>query len=84
MNKITFELDIAGLNAIMKSGAMQSILNQAANQIASRAGVGYEAIESAHPISFIAIASVRTKTKEAKQKDLKTNTLLKASGSVKI
>lgn len=80
---IEFKLNLSGLNTLMKSGEMQSCLNSAANQIAGNAGAGFE-VESAHPIRFIAIASVRATSKAAGKKDLKNNTLLKALGSVKI
>lgn len=79
MSKVEFELNLAGLNELMKSSEMQSTLNDVAAQIQARAGAGY-AVESAHPISFIAIASVYAGTKEAKQDNLKNNTLLKAMG----
>lgn len=67
----------------MKSGEMQGILNNAANQIAGMCGDGF-AVESAHPISFVAIASVRAETFAAKRKNSKENTILKATGSVRI
>ena len=76
---VEFKLNLPGLNELMKSGQMQSALNQAAAQIQGRAGAGYE-VESAHPISFVAIASVYAATREAKKDNLKNNTLLKASG----
>lgn len=82
MSKV-FELNLPGLNAIMKSGEMQALLNSAAAQIAAQAGDGYEA-ESAHPISFVAIASVRPATYEARRDNNKNNTLLKAAGSVRL
>jgi len=78
-----FELNLAGLNALMKSGAMQSVLNSAAGQIAARAGEGYE-VESAHPISFVAIASVRTGSAESRRDNNKNNTLLKSLGGVSL
>lgn len=78
---VEFKLNLPGLNEIMKSGGMQSVLNAAANSIASTAGDGYEAvIEEAHPISFIAIASVKTKNAKGRLDNNKNNTLLKASG----
>lgn len=82
---VEFKLNLPGLNALMKSGEMQSILNSAARSIANTAGDGYEAIiEHAHPINFIAIASVRTKTKSARMDNNRNNTLLKATGGTKI
>ena len=82
MSKV-FKLNLKGLNELMKSAAMQSVLNTAASRIAGKAGEGYE-IEQAHPISFVAIASVRTGDAASRRDNNKNNTLLKAAGSVKI
>lgn len=76
-----FKLNLPGLNELMKSGEMQSILNNAAGQIAGSAGEGYE-LESAHPIGFVAIASVKAATWKARRDDKKNKTLLKAAGGV--
>ena len=59
MSNVRFVLNLSGLNELMKSGEMQSVLNRAAAAIAARAGGESYAVESAHPISFVAIASVR-------------------------
>ena len=83
MANVEFKLDLAGLNQLMKSGEMQAILNNAANQIAGRAGDGYE-VESAHPISFVAIAAVHARTQEARRDNSENNTLLKAAGGVSL
>lgn len=83
MAKTKFKLDLAGLNALMKGSEMRAVLNSAANQIASSAGDGYE-VESAHPISFVAIAAVHAETYEAKRQNSENNTLLKAAGGVKL
>lgn len=73
-----FKLNLPGLNALMKSLEMQNILNGHAQRLAASAGDGYEAvIERAHPISFIAIASVRTGTNRARRDNAKNNTLEK-------
>lgn len=74
-----FKLNLPGLNELMKSSEMQAVLNEKAQSIAAAAGEGYE-IESAHPIQFVAIASVRASTWAAKRDNLKNNTLLKAMG----
>lgn len=79
MSNVRFKLNLAGLNELMKSAEMQSTLNAAAGQIQARAGAGYE-VESAHPISFVAIASVRAADYKARLDNLKNNTLLKAMG----
>lgn len=81
--KYTFQLNLSGLNQLMKSGPMQSALNSAANSIGAMAGDGYE-IESAHPISFVAIASVRAATYEARKDNSDNQTLLKAVGSTRV
>lgn len=81
MAKVKFVLNLPGLNELMKSGEMQAILNGAAARIAGAAGDGYEA-ESAHPISFVAIASVRASTYDSYYDCLENDTLLKAAGSV--
>lgn len=83
MAKVKFELNLAGLNELMKSTEMAEVLNIAADQIVAKCGEGYE-VERAHPISFVGIASVRADTIEAKVDNRKNNTILKAAGSVKI
>ena len=83
MSKIEFKLDLKGLNELMKSGEMQEVLTGAAQQIASAAGDGYE-VETAHPISFVAIASVRAATFQARRENNEHNTLLKATGGVHV
>lgn len=83
MAKVKFELNLAGLNELMKSTEMAEVLNTAADQIAAKCGEGYE-VERAHPISFVGIASVRADTIKAKVDNRKNNTILKAAGSVKI
>lgn len=80
---VDFRLNLSGLNALMKSGEMQSILNGAAQQLQSSLGEGYE-IETAHPINFIAIASVRAASYKAKLDNNKSNTLLKGLGGTRI
>ena len=83
MAKVKFELNLAGLNELMKSTEMAEVLNIAADQIVAKCGEGYE-VERAHPISFVGIASVRADTIEAKVDNRKNNTILQAAGSVKI
>lgn len=59
MSDVKFELNLPGLNELMKSPEMQGVLNSAAAQIAGNAGSGEGSVERAHSISFVAIASVR-------------------------
>ena len=59
MSSVKFVLNLPGLNALMKSGEMCAILNSAAAQLSRQAGGdGVSGVETAHPISFVAIASV--------------------------
>ena len=83
MAKVKFVLNLPGLNELMKSGEMQAVLNSAAAQIAGAAGEGYET-ESAHPLSFAAIASVRAATYDSYYDCLENNTLLKAAGGARV
>ena len=83
MSDTRFKLDLRGLNALMKSPEMQAVLNTAADRIRDVAGPGYE-VETAHPINFVAIASVRTGDFKSRLDNSQNNTLLKAAGSVRI
>jgi len=78
-----FQLNLRGLNELMKSSEMQSILTDAATRIAGAAGPGYE-IEPAHPISFVAIASTRAADFRARRDNRKNDTLKNAAESVKL
>lgn len=83
MSDVKFKLDLKGLNELMKSPEMQGVLNDAAQRIAGSAGDGYE-VEAAHPIQFVAIASVRAATWKARKDNSENNTLEKAAGGVRI
>lgn len=78
-----FRLNLPGLNELMKSAEMQSIIDSAASSIAGNAGEGFEA-EAVHPIQFVAIASVRATTFKARLNNSKNNVLEKATRSVSI
>ena len=59
MSSVKFVLNLPGLNVLMKSAEMQQILNGAAAQLSRQSGGdGVTGVEAAHPISFVAIASV--------------------------
>lgn len=86
MSDIRFKLNLNGLREIMKSGEMQAVASDAAAQMASFANgscAGYEA-ETAHPLSFDSIASVRATDFLSRKDNSENNTLLKAAGSVSI
>ena len=88
MSKVKFDLDLQGLNALMKSPEMQSVLQQTGDAVASRATAmasnakaEYEAVT--YPIRWIAVTNVRCANSEAIRENLKNNTLLKALGGSK-
>ena len=88
MSRTKFRFKLAGLNTLMRSGEMQSILTAAAKQIAAAGhipvdGDGYEA-ETARPLTYAAIASAYAGDYDAKLDNSEHNTLLKAAGSVKL
>ena len=83
VSEIRFKLDLKGLNELMKSPEMQGVLNDAAQKIAGAAGDGYE-VESAHPIQFVAIASVRASTYDSYYDAMENRTLENAVGGVRI
>ena len=71
-----FELNLPGLNELMKSSEMQAILSEKGSQVAKRAGDGYN--YRTHVADFVAITNVYPETKEAAKDNYKNNTLLKA------
>lgn len=80
MNSVRFELNLAGLNEIMKSSEMQGQLAQAGQAVASAAGAGYAS--SVHVADYVAIANAYPDSSEAAIDNYENNTLLKALGSV--
>ena len=65
MSDVKFELNLPGLNALMKSPEMCQTLNEAAAQLSRQSGGdGSAGVETAHPISFVAIASVHGSNKD--------------------
>lgn len=82
MSNAKFELNLAGLNELMKSQEMQSILEDASSQVANAAGDGF-----GHRVgigSYAAIGNIFAENKEAAQKAYEDNRLLKALGSAKV
>lgn len=80
MANVKFELDLKGLNEVMKSSEMQSALMEAGQAVASAAGSDYEA--EVHTASFVAISNVYPASKDAAKDNYENNTLLKAAQSV--
>lgn len=69
-------LNPKGLNELMKSSEIQSVLTQKAKEVQSRCGKGYET--DIYVGKTRANASIGAKTKSAKRDNFKNNTLLKA------
>lgn len=79
MSNVRFELDITGLQQLMKSDGMQNALENAAQAVKRQAGGGYGT--NTHVASFVAISNVYPITKRA-QRSAMNNALLKAASAV--
>lgn len=77
---VKVELNLPGLNELMKSAEMQSALRDAGNAVASAAGNEYAC--DVNTINWIAIANVYPDSAEAAHDNFKNNSLLKAVGAV--
>ena len=82
MGNVKFVLNLPGLNELMKSGEMQSILMTAGQSVAGSAGQGYSA--EVHQANFVAISNVYPENFKAYKKNMKDNILIKALGSTGI
>lgn len=80
MSRVRFELDLNGLNELMKSEEMQSVLDTYGAEVASRAAgmSGAEYGYRTHVANFVAITNVYPDSKEAAQDNFEHNTLNKA------
>lgn len=76
MSDFKFVLNSKGVQELLKSPEMQSVLANYANQVANRAGDGYEA--RYHLGKKRAYANVYAETAEAKRDNMDNNTLLKS------
>ena len=76
MAKNTFKLDYKGVGELLKSEAMQTVLNEYATNIRNRCGNGYE--QDIYVGKSRANAMVKATTYQAKRDNLENNTLLKA------
>lgn len=94
MSDVDFKLNLPGLNELMKSPEMKSILADAAEKIAATANANAspniktanEGYEAKMPIDlrFISLAEVRAVNFGARLDNSRHNTLRKAMDSVKI
>ena len=74
-----FELNLAGLNELMKSSEMQAALTSAGQAVASAAGGEYGV--RTHVASFVAITNVYPDSAKAAKDNYENNTLVKALGA---
>ena len=79
MGNVKFELNLPGLNELMKSPEMQDALLEAGQAVARSAGSEYAA--EVHTANWIAISNVYPDSRKAAHENFKENTLLKALGS---
>ena len=79
MAKVKFELNLAGLNEVMKSAGVQSALEAAGQTVAGIADGNYGV--DVHDANFVAIASVYPADRESAIKNARNNELLKALGA---
>lgn len=80
MNSVRFELNIKGLNEVMKSPGMQQQLQQAARQVCESAGSGYGS--DVKIASYEAIAKIYPKSGKAGKDNSENNTLLRTLQAV--
>ena len=76
MANIKFELNLPGLNELMKSPEMQAALDEAGAQVARMAGPDYEA--SPKTGRWIGFSNVYPNSKRAAHENYVDNTLIKA------
>lgn len=74
--QVVFELNLKGLNELMKSDEMQAHLSEAGEAVARAAGMGYAS--RVHVADYTAIANVYPDTPEAARDNYENNTLLKS------
>ena len=76
---VKFELNMKGVNELMKSQEMQDCLREAGEAVARKAGEGFEV--DVHNADWSAVCYVDAKSDEAVKKSFKDNTLIKALSS---
>lgn len=80
--RVDFELNLPGLNELMKSAEMQSILREAGESVARASGEGFEC--KVKIASFVALAKIYPTNIHAARSNAKHNTLLKSLGATGI
>ena len=80
MGKGIFQLNLPGLNELMKSPEMQAHLKTAGEAVANAAGSEYT--HSTHVLRYVAVENIYPNSAKAAHQNYEENTLLKALGSV--
>lgn len=81
MNKVEFELDIEGLQELMKSSEMQQILNETATNVADKARMQTGNEDFGHDVrvaSYVAIGTVFPQSETAARASYQDNVLEKS------
>ena len=71
-----FELNLEGLNELMKSPEMMQICKEYANNAQAKLGDGYEV--KTYTLNYVSAAKVQATTYKARKDNAKNNTILKA------
>jgi hypothetical protein len=79
MGKVKFELNLPGLNALMKSDGIQAQL-QASGQAVAAAADGTYGVD-VHTANYVAIATIYPADRESAIKNARQNELIKALGA---
>lgn len=81
---VTFQLNMQGLNQLMKSDEMKSILQEAGDMVANSASAmthGEPYGVDVHDAQWVSIVSIYGESEEAKRENYEKNILVKALGS---
>ena len=79
MGKVRFELNLPGLNAVMKSDGIQAQLQEAGEAVAGAADGNYNT--ATHMLNYFAQVNVYPADRESAIKNSRNNELLKALGA---
>ena len=79
MARVQVKIDLAGINALMKSVEVQAAIDEAGPAIAGRLSSDYEYVPTGtRPHRWVARGYVQTATVEGARDNAKNNSLLKA------
>ncbi len=84
MSKVRVELNLPGVNALMKGQEIQAALQAAGEAVAAAAGAAASGAAfgaRTHTASWVAITNVYPESREALRANIRDNVLLKALGS---